>query len=158
MILAVAVGGTTAIVIAVWAQVWYSPQATRVLCLFDLQSLFQYQVRSRTESLNASEIANGILSSLVAITAGCAFVDYWGACLIGCTFLSPFPFLSLSPANTFSPSSLCSALLPWWVLAGVQAGHSGHSKSRTGAWRVVRVHSFNSHSQDPPSQGTGVWE
>ena len=33
--------------------------------------------------MNANEIANGVLSSLVAITAGCAFVDYWGACLIG---------------------------------------------------------------------------
>ena len=41
------------------------------------------QARNRTESVNANEIANGVLSSLVAITAGCAFVDYWGACLIG---------------------------------------------------------------------------
>ena len=51
-------------------------------------------------------------------------------------------FLPLSPPNTVSPSSLCGAVLPWWVLAGVQAGHSGHSKSCTSAWRVVRVHSF----------------
>ena len=55
-----------------------------------------FQVRSRTESLNASEIANGTLSSLVAITAGCAFVDYWGACLIGCRLLPRFLPLSLS--------------------------------------------------------------
>ena len=41
------------------------------------------QVRFRTESVNSSEIANGILSALVSITAGCPFVDYWGACLIG---------------------------------------------------------------------------
>ena len=42
-----------------------------------------FQIRSRSESVNANEIANGILSSLVGITAGCAFVDYWAACLIG---------------------------------------------------------------------------
>jgi len=60
MIMSVATGGTAAIIIAVWAQVRY-----------------------RTQSVNASEIANGILSALVAITAGCPFVDYWGACLIG---------------------------------------------------------------------------
>ena len=42
------------------------------------------QLRYRTESLNANEIANGILSALVSITAGCAFVDYWGAVFIGC--------------------------------------------------------------------------
>ena len=41
------------------------------------------QVLYESESVNANEIANGVLSSLVAITAGCAFVDYWGACLIG---------------------------------------------------------------------------
>ena len=34
--------------------------------------------------MNANEIANGVLSALVAITAGCAFVDYWGAVFIGC--------------------------------------------------------------------------
>ena len=33
--------------------------------------------------MNANEIANGLLSALVGITAGCAFVDYWAACLIG---------------------------------------------------------------------------
>ena len=44
---------------------------------------FYIQIRYRAESVSANEIANGILSSLVAITAGCAFVDYWGACLIG---------------------------------------------------------------------------
>ena len=40
-------------------------------------------MRSSTESVNANEIANGVLSSLVAITAGCPFVSYWGACIIG---------------------------------------------------------------------------
>ena len=45
---------------------------------------FCIQIRYRAESVSANEIANGILSSLVAITAGCAFVEYWGACLIGC--------------------------------------------------------------------------
>jgi len=37
----------------------------------------------KTDSINANEIANGILSCLVAITAGCPFVSYWAACLIG---------------------------------------------------------------------------
>ena len=33
--------------------------------------------------MNANEIANGVLSALVAITSSCPFVEYWGACLIG---------------------------------------------------------------------------
>ena len=41
------------------------------------------QLSSKSESVNAHEIANGVLSALVAITAGCPFVDYWGACAIG---------------------------------------------------------------------------
>ncbi|KAL5463170.1 hypothetical protein EMCRGX_G032047 [Ephydatia muelleri] len=60
MIMAAASGGTVAIVIATWAQ-----------------------VRLQASSINANEVANGVLSALVAITAGCPFVDYWGACLIG---------------------------------------------------------------------------
>jgi ammonia channel protein AmtB len=46
------------------------------------------QVRYRTESVNANRIANGIISALVSITAGCAFVDFWGAMAIGCKSLS----------------------------------------------------------------------
>ena len=41
------------------------------------------KVRLQASSINANEVANGVLSALVAITAGCPFVDYWGACLIG---------------------------------------------------------------------------
>ena len=41
------------------------------------------QINSASESTNANEIANGVLSALVAITAGCPFVEYWTACLIG---------------------------------------------------------------------------
>ena len=44
---------------------------------------FLIQVRYRTKSMNANQIANGVFSALVSITAGCAFVDYWGAVLIG---------------------------------------------------------------------------
>jgi Amt family ammonium transporter len=61
MILASATGGILAVFIASWAQLY-----------------------TRAVSVNANEIANGILASLVAITAGCPFVDYWGACFIGC--------------------------------------------------------------------------
>ena len=60
MILSCAAGGTLAVAIACWAQLRYG-----------------------TDSLNANEIANGILSCLVAITAGCPFFTYWAACLIG---------------------------------------------------------------------------
>ena len=41
------------------------------------------QIRSQSESMNANEIANGVLSALVAITSSCPFVEYWGACMIG---------------------------------------------------------------------------
>jgi Amt family ammonium transporter len=60
MILAAASGGVIAVLIASWAQ-----------------------LRTQSESVNANEIANGVLSALVAITAGCPFVDYWAACIIG---------------------------------------------------------------------------
>ena len=49
------------------------------------------QLYSRTVSVNANEIANGILTSLVAITAGCPFVNYWGACVIGCMSHASIP-------------------------------------------------------------------
>ena len=60
MILSCATGGTVAVAIGCWAQLRYG-----------------------TDSVNANEIANGILSCLVAITAGCPFFTYWSACLIG---------------------------------------------------------------------------
>ncbi|XP_065919159.1 putative ammonium transporter sll1017 isoform X2 [Dysidea avara] len=62
MILCCAAGGIVAVAIACWAQLRY-----------------------RTDSINANEIANGILSCLVAITASCPFVNYWAACVIGIT-------------------------------------------------------------------------
>ena len=64
MILSCAAGGTLAVAIGCWAQLRY-----------------------RTDSVNANEIANGILSCLVAITASCPFVTYWAACLIGSELL-----------------------------------------------------------------------
>jgi len=60
MIMCCAAGGIVAVAIASWAQLRY-----------------------RTDSINANEIANGILSCLVAITAGCPFVSYQSACAIG---------------------------------------------------------------------------
>lgn len=60
MIMAAAGAGLVATVIAAWAQ-----------------------VRLRGDSVNANEVGNGLLAALVAITAGCPFVSYWGACLIG---------------------------------------------------------------------------
>ena len=60
MILSCAAGGMVAVAVGCWAQLRY-----------------------RTDSINANEIANGILSCLVAITAGCPFVSYWAACFIG---------------------------------------------------------------------------
>eukprot|EP00731_Ephydatia_muelleri_P027903 Em0019g776a len=56
MIMAAAGAGLVATIIAAWAQ---------------------------ADSINASEVGNGLLAALVAITAGCPFVGYWGACLIG---------------------------------------------------------------------------
>ena len=66
MILSCAAGGTLAVAIGCWAQLRY-----------------------RTDSVNANEIANGILSCLVAITASCPFVTYWAACLIGSELFVP---------------------------------------------------------------------
>ena len=53
------------------------------LCQLAIAIEFLIQVRYRTKSMNANQIANGVFSALVSITAGCAFVDYWGAVLIG---------------------------------------------------------------------------
>eukprot|EP00731_Ephydatia_muelleri_P027859 Em0019g732a len=55
MIMAAAGAGLVATIIAAWAQI----------------------------PVNANEVGNGLLAALVAITAGCPFVGYWGACLIG---------------------------------------------------------------------------
>jgi Amt family ammonium transporter len=60
MIMCCASGGTLAVIIASWAQ-----------------------LRIRSSSLNANEIANGVLSCLVAITAPCPFVTYYQSCIIG---------------------------------------------------------------------------
>ena len=60
MILSCSAGGMLSVVIACRAQLHY-----------------------RTDSINANEISNGVLSCLVAITASCPFVEYWGVCLIG---------------------------------------------------------------------------
>jgi len=60
MIMCCAAGGLLAITIASWAQLTYG-----------------------TESINANEVSNGILSCLVAITASCPYVNYWSACMIG---------------------------------------------------------------------------
>ena len=88
-------------------------------------------MRSRSGSVNANEIANGILSALVGITAGCAFVDYWAACLIGsqlplqsgqsypslvshCPFSlppSPIALPSLLPSSPPPPHSVFSVIL-----------------------------------------------
>ena len=76
MILSCAAGGTLAVVIGCWAQLRY-----------------------RTDSVNANEIANGILSCLVAITASCPFVTYWAACLIGSKTLQHIDIISYHGIN-----------------------------------------------------------
>ena len=104
MILAGASGGIVAIIIATWAQVSGRDTGLVIILLVRIiviktdkfstkyRQYYYYnasapiQMRYRTESVNANEIANGVLSALVSITAGCPFVDYWGACLIGGTF------------------------------------------------------------------------
>ena len=78
----------------------------------------QKQVRLRASSINANEVANGVLSALVAITAGCPFVDYWGACLIGGEV-----FVSAWLTNLLIFSwwiSDCCTGVPSWLLAGIQ--------------------------------------
>lgn len=81
MIMAAASGGIVAIIIAVWAQVRRTGRETS--WWVGWRESVSLQIRFRSDSVNANEIANGVLSSLVGITAGCAFVDYWAACLIG---------------------------------------------------------------------------
>ena len=104
------------------------------------------QVRSRTESLNASEIANGILSSLVAITAGCAFVDYWGACLIGCM---------LPPLSSLSLLLIPSLLLVFAVLFYHGGCWLEYKLGIQDTARVVPVHGVwyvSTHFQEPTSR------
>ena len=43
------------------------------------------QVRYHAATVNANEIANGVLSCLVAITSSCAVLQYFEACIVGGT-------------------------------------------------------------------------
>jgi Amt family ammonium transporter len=60
MIICCAAGGTLAVIIASWAQVKY-----------------------RAATVNANEIANNVLSCLVAISSSCPILQYWQASLVG---------------------------------------------------------------------------
>jgi Amt family ammonium transporter len=60
MIICCASGGTLAVIIASWAQVKY-----------------------RAATVNANEIANNVLSCLVAISSSCPILQYWQASLVG---------------------------------------------------------------------------
>lgn len=53
--------------------------------------------------MNANEIANGMLSALVSITAGCAFVDYWAAVLIGGMYILAWTVLEPILINFLFP-------------------------------------------------------
>jgi len=88
MILCCAAGGIVAVAIACWAQLRY-----------------------RTDSINANEIANGILSCLVAITASCPFVSYYSACIIGSELTCIVIYVQLP-----SEVSYCCDSLPSWML------------------------------------------
>lgn len=46
----------------------------------------RWERRKETGSKYAlSDVVNGILAGLVAVTAPCAFIDPWAAFIIGCT-------------------------------------------------------------------------
>ena len=84
MIMAAAGAGLVATIIAAWAQVWDGFGKSVTLSILHTRFFFFWlQVRLRADSVNANEVGNGLLAALVAITAGCPFVGYWGACLIG---------------------------------------------------------------------------
>ena len=59
----------------------------------DSHTLTHSQVRYQAATVNANEIANGVLSCLVAITSSCPILEYYEACLVGgtdaCTKANP---------------------------------------------------------------------
>ncbi len=93
------------------------------------------QVRYRTASVNANRVANGIISALVSITAGCAFVDYWGAALIGCKTSCIALNVHCQLINFLF--SHWSAGVPLRMFLGVSAQHKRYSTSCACTWAVV---------------------
>ena len=96
-------------------------------------------MRFRTKSINANEIANGILSALVSITAGCAFVPYWGGVLIGCKHnnqLATYGILD-HPFTSNKTGSFRSYILPPWFFSGVQTEDQRHGTGGTCSWDMV---------------------
>lgn len=43
------------------------------------------QVKYHAATVNANEVANGVISCLVAITSSCAILEYYEACIVGGT-------------------------------------------------------------------------
>ena len=64
------------------------------------------QVRYHAATVNANEIANGVLSCLVAITSSCALLEYFEACIVG----------GASTANLFSAACFGDLLVGWCCL------------------------------------------